>query len=117
MSSTQRPVVRMWQGSVPVGQAGPFHRHLLAKAVAEMRDIEGFLDATVLHQPDGDHVRITLLTTWADREAVRRYAGDDTDAARDYPGDDHFGLVPDPHVTHFELAYRLTEQTFPATTD
>jgi heme-degrading monooxygenase HmoA len=115
MSSTQRPVVRMWHGSVPVDQADPFHRHLLANAVAEMRGIEGFLDATVLHQRDANRVR-TLLTTWADSDAVRRYADDGTDAARDYPGDDHFGLVPDPHVTHFELAYRLTEQTFSATT-
>ncbi|GAB2667862.1 hypothetical protein [Nocardia goodfellowii] len=91
-------------------------RHLLDNAVAEMRSIEGFLDATVLHKRDGARVRITLLTTWADSDAVRRYAADDTDMARDYPDDDDFGLVPDPHVTHFELAYRLTEQTFRATT-
>jgi heme-degrading monooxygenase HmoA len=107
----------MWHGSVPVAQANPFHRHLLANAVAEMRGVEGFLDATVLHQPDDDRVRITLLTTWRDMEAVRRYAGDEAAVARDYPGDEHFDLVPDPHVTHFELAYRLIEQVFPVTTD
>nr|WP_042191659.1 antibiotic biosynthesis monooxygenase [Kibdelosporangium sp. MJ126-NF4]CEL20211.1 hypothetical protein [Kibdelosporangium sp. MJ126-NF4]CTQ97436.1 hypothetical protein [Kibdelosporangium sp. MJ126-NF4] len=107
-----RPVVRIWHGFVPVDQAEPFHQHLLANAIAEMRGIDGFLDATVLHQADGDRVRITLLTTWADSDAVQRYAGDDADAARDYPGDDRFGLVPDPHVTHYELAYRLIEQTF-----
>ncbi|MGI5128146.1 Rid family hydrolase [Pseudonocardia sp. CA-107938] len=107
MTSTQRPVVRMWHGLVPADQAEPFHQHLLGNAVGEMRGIDGFLDATVLHRRDGDRVRITLLTTWADEEAVRRYAGDDTAAARDYPGDDQFGLEPDPHVTHFDLAYRL----------
>lgn len=113
MPRNQRPIVRMWGGSVPVDQAEPFHRHLLANAVAEMRGIEGFLEATVLHQVDGDRARITLLTTWADQDAVRRFAGDETDTARGYPGDDRFGLVPDPRVTHFELAYRLAEQTFP----
>lgn len=111
MPSVQRPIVRVWSGHVPADQAEPFHEYLLANAVAEMRDIEGFREATVLHRADGDRVHITLMTTWADAEAIRRYAGAETGAARSYPDDERFGLVPDAHVDHFELAYRLAEPT------
>ena len=107
MTSSQHPVVRMWSGHVPSDRADAFREHLIANAVSEIQEIEGFLEATVLRRAEGDRARFTLLTTWTDYEAVRRFAGDDTQTARTYPGDEQFDLIADLDATHHELNYQV----------
>ncbi len=72
-----RPVVRRWKASIARGDVEEWLDTFKARAFPHMRAVEGFLGIRILVSRQGDPCRATVLTSWQDMEAVRRYAGQD----------------------------------------
>jgi heme-degrading monooxygenase HmoA len=92
----------MWRGTVPTDRADDFRVHLEKTGVAEYRQ-HGALDVRVLRRQEPPRTHFVVLSTWEDMHAVMAFAGPEPDVAVLYPDDDVYGLVPDHHVTHYEL--------------
>jgi hypothetical protein len=95
-------IVRVWRGTVPTARADAFRVHLETTGVADYR-AAGASEIRVLRRVDGRTTDFLLLSTWADMAAVRAFAGTNPEVAVLYPEDDAYGLVPDRHVTHYEI--------------
>ena len=70
-----RPVVRRWKASIARGDVEEWLDTFKTRAFPHMRTVPGFLGIRILVSREGDPCRATVLTTWEDMEAVRRYAG------------------------------------------
>ena len=70
-----RPVVRRWEASIARGDVEDWLDTFKARAFPHMRTVPGFLGIRILVSREGDPCGATVLTTWEDMEAVRRYAG------------------------------------------
>ncbi|ADZ92979.1 antibiotic biosynthesis monooxygenase [Marinomonas mediterranea] len=74
------------------------------KARVPNRHKEGFKGAQIFcRRFDEQHVEITLITYWPDRESVMAFAGQDIDVAKLYPEDDQYELDPDTFVHHYDV--------------
>ncbi len=96
-------IERTWAGKVPVDQAVAFHGHLLRTGVADYRAQTGCVAVRLWSRTVDGWAHFLLCSTWTDMDAIRRYAGPTPERAVLYADDDAFGLVPDLHVTHYEV--------------
>ncbi len=87
------PIVRKWQATIARGDIDAWVGTFRDRAFPGMRAVEGFRDVTFLAEREADPCRVTVLTTWDDLDAVRRYAG--TDPARTVMPDFMAPFFPD----------------------
>jgi heme-degrading monooxygenase HmoA len=72
-------IVRSWRGRAAKGNAA-YVEHFRRNVMPELREIEGFLGASLLREERAADVEFLVLTRWASMDAVRAFAG--ADAAR-----------------------------------
>jgi hypothetical protein len=70
-------IARTWRGWTKASEADDYQRHYATVVATELRGIEGFRGARLLRHQDGDDVRFTSITFFADVDAIRSFAGDD----------------------------------------
>ncbi len=88
-----------------------------AEAYSEFLDRTGMVDyratpgnqgALVLRRVENGTAEFVLISFWDDFNAIRRFAGPDPEKAFYYPEDDRFLLGKEPHVTHYEVASKVS---------
>ena len=73
-------IVRAWRGHAAKGNPA-YIEHFRRNVLPELRQIEGFLDATLLREERGNEIEYLVLSRWASMDAVRAFAGADVDRA------------------------------------
>lgn len=71
------PVVRIWRATIARGDIDDWVATYRARVLPDMRRVEGFRGVRFLVDRTGDPCAVTVLTTFDDMDAVRRFAGDD----------------------------------------
>jgi heme-degrading monooxygenase HmoA len=70
-------VVRRWEATIARRDIARWIDTFRDRVFPAMRAIEGFLGIRILAGREGDPCLVTVLTSWRDMHAVRRFSGDD----------------------------------------
>ena len=96
-------IIREWRGRASKTTAGEYPTHFRTRVVPELRDVPGFLGATLSKRVDGDRVGFVVLTRWKSVDAVRAFAGADLERAVVEPGAVAALSDYDHTVRHYEI--------------
>ncbi|HEV2866240.1 MAG TPA: hypothetical protein VGX37_06965 [Allosphingosinicella sp.] len=96
-------IARRWHGRIPAAKKDEYLRLMVEVALPDYQSTQGNAGAWCLHRAEGDVVHVEMLTFWADKAAIRRFAGDDMAKAKYYDFDADFLLEFEAEVTHFQV--------------
>jgi len=93
--------------------AEQYERHLLTETFPAIREIEGFMSASILRRDVRDGVAYRIVTEWTSMDAVRAFAGADADTAV-VPEKVHPLMIRfDERVEHYEVRGPIPRATLP----
>lgn len=96
-------IARVWEGIVPAAKEAAYQEFLAREVLPEIRATAGNHGAMVLRRAEGERVRFLVLSYWDSPEAIRAFAGDDTERAHYRPAALEFLIEPAPFATHYEI--------------
>jgi heme-degrading monooxygenase HmoA len=96
-------ISRQWRGLAHVNQAEVYEEHLRSHTFPALKEIPGFIDASILRRRIERGVEFLIVTRWASMEAIRRFAGWDAEAAVVPAEVDAMMIEYDRRVKHFEV--------------
>jgi heme-degrading monooxygenase HmoA len=79
-------IIREWRGRTRPSNADAYPRHFREKVVPELRKVPGFVGAHLSRRQLGDQIEFLVLTRWQSMDAIRGFAGADTEKAVVEPG-------------------------------
>lgn len=103
-------IIREWRGRAPRSRIAEYPTHFKTKVVPELRDVPGFLGATLSKREDGERVEFVVLTRWKSMEAVRAFAGADPERAVVEPGAIAALSDYDRTVRHYEVLENIAPE-------
>jgi heme-degrading monooxygenase HmoA len=74
-------ISRQWRGLTKPECAEAYLEHLRTATFPAIRKIPGFLSSTILRRRTHAGVEFLIVTQWASVEAIREFAGAETEAA------------------------------------
>ncbi len=74
-------VARCWSARGPVQRAAQYAEHLETHVLPELRDIAGYVGATLLQRDVHGEIEVVVITWWQSFDAIRAFAGDDVETA------------------------------------
>ena len=96
-------IARLWRGSARPSQAGAYEEHLRRHTFPALKEIPGFVDASILRRPVEAGVEFLIVTRWASMEAIESFAGSDAEAAVVPAEVQEMMIEYDRRVNHFEV--------------
>jgi heme-degrading monooxygenase HmoA len=97
-------ISRQWRGLAHPHRAHDYIEHLRTETFPALRNMPGFVDASILSRPLGTGVEFLIVTRWDSMDAIARFAGVDPEAAV-VPGKVVEMMIEcDRRVRHFEVA-------------
>jgi|SRR5688572_14715600 len=103
MMTEARVISRLWRGVAQPSRAKAYEEHLRSHTFPVLKEMPGFLDASILWQKVERGVEFLVVTRWASMEAIERFAGPDVEAAV-VPAEVEAMMVEfDRRVEHFEV--------------
>lgn len=96
-------IIREWRGRAPRTRDGEYPTHFRKAVVPELRNVPGFLGATLSKREEDERVEFVVLTRWKSMEAVRAFAGADPNRAVVEPGAVAALSDYDHTVRHYEV--------------
>ena len=98
-------IERVWRGWVSEANSGAYDAFLRDKFLPAAHAIPGYLGARVLKRLVGDEWEYMTITHFASMEAIRAFAGDDSEAAHIAPEARVLLNRWEERVAHFEIAF------------
>jgi heme-degrading monooxygenase HmoA len=74
-------VARYWSARARPETASHYFLHFNDHVLPSLRQIDGYVSATVLQREVGRSIEIVVMTYWQSLDAIRRFAGDDLETA------------------------------------
>jgi heme-degrading monooxygenase HmoA len=74
-------IARYWSAKTTKERAPQYAAHLADTVIPELHGVAGFEGAQLLQRNTEGSTEIVVITFWQSLEAIRRFAGDDTEAA------------------------------------
>lgn len=96
-------IARMWVGQTRADDADRYLDYLNTTGVVGCRSTEGNTGVQILTRVDGDVAEFVFVSFWESMDAIRGFAGEDTERAVYYPEDTRYLLALDPKVRHYEV--------------
>jgi heme-degrading monooxygenase HmoA len=96
-------IARTWRGAVRAEDADAYVEYLEETGLSEYRATPGNQGVYGLRRIDGDRCEFLLVTLWDDMDAVRAFAGDESETAIFYPEDDRYLVDRDLVSYHYEV--------------
>lgn len=103
-------ILRMWRGRTTVEKADRYVHHATQKVFPALGAIEGHRGAYLLRRAVDGALEFVVLTLWESMEAVRKFAGLETERAVVEPEARAALTSFDDYVTHFEIVNRAEAQ-------
>jgi len=110
-SKSKGTILRMWRGRATAERAGEYVQHATGAVFPKLRNVEGHRGSYLLRRAINGAVEFVVLTLWESMEAVRRFAGSDTDRAVEEPEAQSVLSGFDDFVTHFEIVHGVEGKT------
>jgi heme-degrading monooxygenase HmoA len=79
-------IIREWRGRASPSNADAYPRHFREKVVPELRNVPGFVGAHLSRRQLSDRIEFLVLTRWQSMDAIRAFAGTDSEKAVVDPG-------------------------------
>jgi len=95
-------IIRLWRGIARKECEAVYSSHFNDDVFPKLRQLGGFHGATILRRRN-DGVEITVLTRWESMNAIRAFAGENTDVAVVAPSAQRLFVSFDKFVTHHEV--------------
>jgi heme-degrading monooxygenase HmoA len=96
-------ISRQWCGVAHANQAQNYVEHLHRHTFPMLREIPGFVDASILSRTVGNGVEFLVVTRWDSLEAITQFSGSDPETAV-VPAEVATMMVEyDRRVRHFEV--------------
>ena len=99
-----KKILRQWTARTRPEQWPRYQAHFSRKVLPELRDVEGFLGATLFARHVDDEVEILVETSWRSLDAIRTFAGPDLETAVVAPEAAALLTDFDTRVRHYETA-------------
>jgi len=96
-------IIREWRGRTSRDRAEAYPEHFRRIVLPELREIPGFLGATLSRRDKGGGIEYLVLTRWQSLDAIRAFAGDDVERAVVEPGAAAALTDFDNFVRHYEV--------------
>ena len=74
-------IARFWTAKTSQAQAPVYADHLKNHVLAALSGIDGYAGAKLLKRETDDGVEMIVITFWRSLDAIRKFAGDDTERA------------------------------------
>jgi heme-degrading monooxygenase HmoA len=101
-------IIREWRGRASLSRVDAYPKHFHEKVVPELRHVPGFVGAHLSQRRMGDKVEFLVLTWWQSMDAIRAFAGADTDKAVVEPGAITALVEFDAYVHHYDVIEDVT---------
>ena len=98
-------IARVWRGVAAPETAHAYLEHLQQSIFPELAQIDGYRGASVLRRDSDQGIEFTVQTLWDSMDAIRQFAGDQTEAAVVAPAAQPLFRSYDHTVTHYEVVY------------
>lgn len=99
-------IVRTWHGRTRINDAAAYEQFMRERAAPDYASNPGILRAVFTRRDDGEVAHFLLMTFWDGMEAVKTFAGGDSNKAKYYPEDDRYLLEIEPnslnHLVFFD---------------
>jgi len=92
-------IIRFFRAIVHEGQHEAFRAFFVQTALPLVRSQEGMLSASVGLPHESSPNEFSMVTTWRDLGALKRFAGEDWQRAVIHPDEAH--LLKETHVHHY----------------
>jgi hypothetical protein len=96
-------ILRAWSARATPGGANAYASYFRGVLLPRLRDREGHRGALVLARPEGDEMKVTVLTLWDSMASIRLFAGADAAAAVVEPEAQALLTGFDARVEHFDV--------------
>ena len=96
-------IIREWRGRAAPTNPDAYPAHFRANVLPELREIPGFLGATLSRRQRDDAIEFLVLTRWRSLDAIRGFAGADISRAVVEPEGVAALLEFDASVQHYEV--------------
>jgi heme-degrading monooxygenase HmoA len=101
----ERLILRMWKARSTVEKASHYIQHATTRVFPALGAIDGHRGAYLLQRPVEGEIEIAVLTLWESMEAVRKFAGAESEKAVVEPEARALLTSFDLSVTHFEVVH------------
>jgi heme-degrading monooxygenase HmoA len=102
--SSSPMVARVWTARATPERAARYQEHLVHDVLPALRQLEGYVGASLLVRADGDQVELVVLTRWTSMESIRAFAGPDLERAVVAPEAGALLTSWDQRVRHYRIA-------------
>lgn len=96
-------ISRVWRGRTSAAKADAYQAFLKETAYPDYGGVEGNRGWILLRRNAPDAVEFMFVSFWDSMDAVRRYAGDDTEQPKYYPEDRAALLELPERADHYEV--------------
>ena len=101
----ERLILRMWKARSTVEKSVHYIQHATTRVFPALGAIEGHRGAYLLQHPVEGEIELVVLTLWESMEAIRKFAGAESERAVVEPEARAVLTSFDQKVTHFEVIY------------
>ncbi len=103
-------ISRHWKGIAKNGEADNYIDHLKNDTFPKLREIGGFLKASILRRSVEQGTEFLIITVWESIEAIRAFAGEAADMAVVPPVVQDMMIEYDRKAIHYEVTTDYTAQ-------
>ncbi len=96
-------IYRQWRGLCKPEYAEAYLEHLQNVTFPAIRKISGFSSASILRRRTGQGIEFLIVTQWSSIEAIREFAGTETETAVVPPSVQSMLVEYDQVVRHYEV--------------
>lgn len=104
-------IVRLWRCFITHENVPLYVEHFQQSVLPELKQINGFVEGTILQRAMDVDVEITVLTYWESMDAVHNFAGEQADTAVVAPAAQSLVRAYDTLVTHYEVLLNTGRNT------
>jgi heme-degrading monooxygenase HmoA len=74
-------ISRQWRGLARPSEAQNYAEHLRTETFPGLRELPGFISASILSRPIEDAIEFLIVTQWRSLDDIARFSGTDLEAA------------------------------------
>src|SRR5689334_11501803 len=74
-------IARLWSARATPANVGPYAGHFKKRVLPILKKVHGFAGAMLLQRKISKNSEIVVITWWHSREAIKRFAGVDSEKA------------------------------------
>lgn len=102
-------IARIWRGLTAADKADAYVEYFNSTGLKDFAHTPGNRGVYVIRRTVGDRCEFQIVSLWDSMDAVKRFAGEETERSRYYPEDEQFLLEMEPLVRHYEVAEFLRD--------